>query len=328
MRVGTFAYCTEQGLGFLARDFIRNGIVDDLLKVRHSRRHNHSEWYAAADWFSPSAAKEFVKTVDLMLFFETPFDWSIIPYCREHGVTTVLMLMHECTPRTLPYVPDFFLCPSLLEKRLYPDRSAFLPVPVPNHFQWKLRGTVRTFVHNAGHGGLKNRNGTRDLLEAIPYVNSLQARFLIRHQGELRLTTRDRRVEIVNESVSEEELYAEGEAFVFPEKFNGLSLPLQEAFASGMLCIATDRYPINTWLPSAPLIQPVRYQDSRIGPAYNQYSEAVLSPRAIAEKINEWMHVDVSNFSRLGRDWANKNSWAVLGPKYQEVLEHAHSVRS
>ena len=37
--------------------------------------------------------------------------------------------------------------------------------------------------------------------------------------------------------------------FVFPEKFNGLSLPLQEARAAGMLVLATDRFPMNTWLP-------------------------------------------------------------------------------
>ncbi len=115
-------------------------------------------------------------------------------------------------------------------------------------------------------------------------------------------------------------LWTEGDVFVFPEKFNGLSLPLQEARAAGMLVVSTDRFPINTWLPKEPLIQVSDTRMTRLGGHLTEFDEAIVDPRDIAAKIDEWYGRDISEYSEQGRMWAARNSWEILKPKYMEIL--------
>ncbi len=126
---------------------------------------------------------------------------------------------------------------------------------------------------------------------------------------------------MVCSSVHRDELYSTGDVFIFPEKFNGLSLPLQEACAAGMLVMATDRFPMNTWLPNDPLI-PIRGERIiQISGRLRAFKEAMIDPKDIAATIDRWYGEDISSFSESGREWAMRNSWQVLGPKYKELLE-------
>jgi hypothetical protein len=373
-------FTTDQGLGVLAKSFHDHGVVTDVMTVAHGRRPEHPEWYPGAprltDLRAPSqrsAARAFCRSVDAMLFFETPFMWDLFPFCREHGVRTYLMPMHECMPTQLPERPDVMLCPSPLDLRLYvadylrpqaekgplpflpwdgsiPGTPAYLtPVPVDtDRIKWRRRETAEVFVHNAGHGGLKGRNGTHELVTALRYVKS-PVKLILRAQdrpcGEL--LTYSTILHIGKVTVDyrygtcpADELYSEGDVFLFPEKFNGLSLPLQEARAAGMLVMCGDRFPMNAWLPRRwsppppvgdndwadlepewePLIPVRSYRKGRVSPRCNEYDEAVFDPRDVAAKIDEWYGRDVSAYSNSGLEWARSMSWEVLGPKYKEVL--------
>lgn len=359
MRVGSLVYATDQGLGYLAKAFYDHGVVTDVFVVEHAHHINrHREWYPSA----PSCpikklgrerrdVEKFIDSVDVLLFFETPFDWGLIEYARMKGKRTFLMPMYECTPAKLPAEPDFFLCPSLLDLRYFPKRSCFIPVPIEvkatcrrcsglgfvpivddnsklcPHCQglgttdgWKLRTKAEVFVHNAGHGGLRNRNGTGELIDAMKYVKS-PIRLILRSQKRLQWAVEYKRVEVRIGTAAREELYEEGDVFVFPEKFNGLSLPLQEAYASGMLVLATDRYPNNQYLPHTPLIPSAGSTEQRIGPAYNVFNEAIVRPQDIAAKIDEWHGRSIESYSQLGRIWGEGYSWSALKPRYLEVLE-------
>ena len=89
-------------------------------------------------------------------------------------------------------------------------------------------------------------------------------------------------------------IWDEGDVFVFPEKFNGLSLPLQEAFASGMMVMATDRYPMNTWLCTDCLLPVDKYTTERIAV---EFQMAHLSPVDIAKTIDKFYNTDITKFS-------------------------------
>lgn len=339
MKVGTICYATDQGLGILAKSFFDNGIVTDALVVRHGRHTTHDEWYPGAEQLTNvkyheamTTAARFCRGMDVMLFFETPFVWEMMPYCKEKGVKTVLMPMHECLHEAVNRCPpDLWLCPSLLDLDVAKEHvqrlggiAAFLPVPV--QVPWRQRTKAEVFVHNAGHGGLRGRNGTAELLEAMPLVKS-PIKLILRSQdsrtlvGSLQQIEGDERIELRVNNYAYETLWQEGDAFVFPEKFNGLSLPLQEARAAGMLVMATDRYPMNTWLPHEPLLPICGGNRTRIGPPYHEFDEAIIDPRAIAAKIDEWYGRDITGESLAGRLWAEANSWEVLKPKYLNVLE-------
>lgn len=347
MRVGTLCFATESGLGILAKSFYDHGVVTDAMVVRHGRHITHDHWYPGSEQVSNINSDgeyrrivDFASNCDVMLFFETPFVWRLIDDCRRMRVKTALMVMHECLHQQVwQHKPDLFLCPSLLDLEVIDKSYAgcmqmFLPVPV--EYPWRQRERARVFVHNTGHGGLKGRNGTKELMEVIQYVQS-PIGLIVRSQELIdpRLTVNIRaretfgaserigpRVDLRNEQCDYATLFDEGDVFIFPECFNGLSLPLQEARAAGMLVMCGDRFPMNRWLPCEPLIPVQGYAKERIGPPYNEYDRAIFDPRTIAATIDAWFDKDISEYSCQGREWAAQNSWSVLKPRYIDALQN------
>lgn len=348
MRVGSIVFATDQGLGILAKSFYDAGVLTDVLVLRHGRRTEHDDWFPGCtrvgdvrrlrdymDWFL---------SLDALLCFETPFDWELFNLLRGK-VRTVLCPMHECMPAVLPSYPDVMVCPSLLDlqwaQRAF-DGSRHVDcrfIPVPVGVLCRRRERAEVFVHNAGNGGLRGRNGTKELIEAFNYVES-PIKFILRSQERLNVIPFDEVDSGGNDGVRwggtgrignvrliywggtapADTLWTEGDVFVFPEKFNGLSLPLQEARAAGMLVMSTDRFPMNTWLPREPLIPVSDTRRTRIAPHLAEYDEAVVDPRDIARKIDEWYGKDISGYSEQGRLWAMENSWEKLKPLYMNVL--------
>lgn len=329
MRVGTLAYDTSRGLGHLARDFHRHGIVTDVCVVVHGRVPSNEGWYPGAPRVplgklarEPHATtvRDFCRGLDALLFFETPFDWSLIPFCREICVRTYLITMYECTPRDHP-APHRYLCPSLLDLEYFPD-GVFSPLPV--EYPWRLRTRAEHFVHNGGYLGLRGREGTTLLIEAMRHVRS-PLRLTIRVQENVgaehqRMMAADPRIEYVAATVPYEDLYGIGDVAVVPQRFNGCSLPLQEARASGMLVMSTDRFPMNTWLPREPLIPVAEYRKAQIGGAYLTFDEAQIRPEDIAATMDRFYGTDITEYSQSARAWAEGMSWAALGPRWKEAL--------
>jgi hypothetical protein len=309
-KIGSIILATDQGLGYLAKDFFDHGIINKVLIHEHSSRTNHREWYPRQ---SIVHSREELLGCDALIFFEEVFDWKIIPEARQKGVKTILMPMYECTRSPLPYFPDLIITPSELDQKYYPQGTR---INVPVEVKWKRRTKARVFVHNAGNGGLGGRNGTAELLKAIPLVKS-PAKFIIRSQAG-GVVCDDPRVEVVNESVPKEKLWAEGDVFIYPEKFNGLSLPMQEAFAAGMVVMCGDRFPVNTWLPEEPMIPISGYKKERIA---TEFDSAIYTPEAIAQTIDKWYNSDIERFSLMGKIWAEQNSWAKLKDKYLKLCE-------
>ncbi len=308
-KVGAIVYATDQGLGYMARDFFNNGLIDKVFIYEHSSRETHGDWYPrSAVVSSPEVLLEECCT---LLFFETPFFWKIIPEARAKEVKTVLMPMYECTRYPLPYEPDVIINPSLLDKEYYPE-GEFIPVPVS--VPWRLREKAQVFVHNAGNGGLGGRNGTKELIDAMTHVKS-PIKLIIRSQVPIKGVT-DPRIEVRVGTF--DDIWSEGDVFIFPEKFNGLSLPLQEAFASGMMVMAGDRFPINTWLPKEPLIPVEEYEMTKIA---RDFKMAKYSPVDIALSIDAWYNQDISQYSLLGKKFGEENSWTQLKPRYLSILK-------
>lgn len=333
MRVGTICFAIKRGLGYLAKAFYDNGVVTDPIIMHHGRIKTQYDWYPNAinittRPFLNNEVKAKIREMDLMLFFETPFEWEIINYCRDVGVKTALMPMYECTHKGPPAKPDLFLCPSLLDMNYYPNNSVFIPIPVdPELSPWRLREKAEVFIHNGGYLGIQGREGTLNVITAMRYVKS-PLKLIVRSQeripnSHIRMCSRDSRIEYNQETIPLTELYATADVAVGAQIWNGCSLPLQEAYASGLLVMNTDRYPVNTWLPNDPLIPVERYDRGGVGGNFNEIDVARVSPRAIAAKMDEWYGKDISFYSFLGKEWAAENSWEKLKPYYVEALTNA-----
>lgn len=336
MRVGTLCYATDQGLGVLAKSFYENGIITDALVLQHSSRNTHWEWYPKSvgnnsnyrthvDRIDVGKAKSLIREVDIMLFFETPFVWDLISYCKRINRPCVIMPMYECMPSELPDIPTAFFCPSHLDYEYYSKYPNASYIPVPVDVPWELRTTATRFVHNAGHGGLRGRNGTKELLEAMNLVKS-DVKLTIRTQSPVAIPREckhliNNKLEFEYGTVPHADLYTGYDVFVFPEKFNGLSLPLQEAHASGLAVMCCKRYPMNMWLPKDPMIPVHHYNLSQVSGRCNLFKEAVVRPEDIAATMDAWYGKRIESLSLDGKQYAQANSWEVLKPQYIKSLE-------
>lgn len=308
MSVSSVVFATEQGIGRLARDFYDHGFIHNVLVAHHSSRKNHYDWYPNR----ASSYEELFAYASVFFCIETPILIDALHYAKRRGVRTILMPMYECTQDSIADKFDVILNPSLLDQITFP-RGTHIQVPVS--VTWRLRRKAKIFVHNAGHGGIGGRNGTKELLEAMQYVKS-PLTLIIRTQ-ETGITSDDPRVKIITGTVPFDDLWRIGDVFVFPEKFNGLSLPLQEAFAAGMAVMTSDRFPNNMWLPREPLIPTAGYTHETVA---RRIDVAIINPKDIAKKMDEFYGTDIERLSLLGRKYNRSHSWNRLKKTYATVL--------
>ena len=296
---GSIVLATNQGLGILAKQFYDNGIIDIVLVHPHTSRQNHLEWFPNR----VSLVEDLLDKCDTLIFFEDPFYWKLIPQARARGIKTIFIPMYECTRFPFPYEPDEIWCPSDLDYKFYTEKGKNCKqIQIPVDIEWKLREKAKVFVHNAGNGGLGGRNGTKELLRAMEYVKS-PIKLIVRSQVPIEQID-DPRIEYRIGTF--DDIWSEGDVFVFPEKFNGLSLPLQEAFASGMLIMCGSRFPMTEWLPNEPMIPIEGYHKERITV---EFDCADYNPRDIANTIDNWYNKDIKKYSLLGKEYGEKNSW-------------------
>jgi hypothetical protein len=312
-KVGSIVLATDQGLGYLAKDFFDHGLIQKVFIRPHTSRANHFDWYP--DTAKVDSPEALLNDCETLLFFEEVWHWPIIVKARERGIKTVLMPMYECTRSPLPYEPDLIICPSSLDFQYFKEKGSVTQLNVPVEVEWRERTRAMTFVHNAGNGGLGGRNGTKQVLEAMKYIKK-PIRLILRSQVPIAGIT-DPRIDYREGQFPSIDLWKKGDVFLFPEKFNGLSLPLQEALAAGMLVMAGNRFPMNEWLPKEPLIPVQRYSKERISV---EFDCAHFSPRTIAATVEEWYNKDITEFSHRGRVWAEQNSWTKLKEKYETAL--------
>ena len=336
MRVGCVGYATAQGLGHLAKSFYDAGVITDMMVYRHPHgTPSHMEWYPEGTMEITSRTiagpdvERFLDDIDVMLFFETPFDWSFPNRCHERGVKTVIIPMYEWFLEHPRHKFDLFINPSLLDQQYFPD-GIHIPIPVEPHIKWTRRTKARRFLHNAGNIGSRNHKGTLELIRALAYV-----------QSDIDLTIRCQKPEGIYKLLKEADLpktavvptIIAGEVprhqlfdpvydvYVAPEKYNGLSLPLQEAFASGMMVMTTNRFPTNQWLPEEPLIPVASRRITQVMSGHLKIEESVVDPVAIAACIDQWADQDIEKFSLEGENYRTANSWEMLKHRYIEALE-------
>lgn len=348
MRVGTIQYSTDQGISHLAKDFYDAGVITDVMTFRHGSRPGNPQWYPPETVelvgrpFNGPVVEEFIKSVDVMLFFETPHDWEVIKLIRRLGRRSAIVPMYECTAeRYTPsvkgylkeYQPDKWVCPSLLDCEYFPN-SPFVPIPLPTTLPpWTLRTNAERFLHNGGNLGLRGHKGTREIMLAMKYVKApIQLTIRAQDDAGLHALVReipsiktDSRVTFEYGSRPRETLFDGHDVFIMAEKYNGLSLPLAEARGVGMVVMTSDRFPMNTWLNREFLIPVSGYTRQRVGGPFNWYDEATVQPESIAAMIDQTYALGkldglIEQESLKTREWRRTMSWDVLKDQWLEVL--------
>lgn len=319
--VGSIVRPHNSGLGILALEFVEQGLIDKCLLFSNGvykcfpERFPNSKMCKSHLSIQQDEIDWLLKDLKTLLILETPYEWDIIKQAKKKGIKVVFIPMHECLPKP-PQLPDVWVAVSDIDFELPYLPKIRLNIPVnTDKIKWKQRSRAKVFVHNAGHGGLQGRNGTKELIEAMKYVKS-PIKLIIRSQAD-NIKVDDKRIEFIYGNYENyQDLYGEGDVLVFPEKFNGLSLPLQEAFASGMAIITTDK-PCFSWLPKD-LLLPVSWERIMVA---REVDSAVHDQIGIAKKIDFIYNKDISTYSKDGKKWAEINSWKKLRRTYEELLK-------
>jgi hypothetical protein len=334
------------GLGALSRSFHDYlGFFRTVSLSRHAGE-RHPRWYSNNRVASGGLTVELLGWLcdgaDVLLSFETWYGESAPHIAHSMGIRTALMPMYECCPTRgagLEHT-DLAICPSLVDLQeienhtpgLAGARRVFLPVPFDaRRIEFRRRERAEVFLHSMGHGGIAGRNGTRQVIEAWRNVRS-GARLLIRHQAPLPIALPpDDRIRAVERGRSPNErddywdLWREGDVFLHPHRWDGLSLPIQEALCAGMPVMTTRYWPFCDvrsagWLPpssqrmAVPVTATTRQRICREITAYE------TTPQEIAAAVDAWYGADLRQASEESRAYAERHSWERLLPAYRRMF--------
>lgn len=331
-RCGIVAKCDNSGLGVLAFDFFRNFMVEKVLTVTgaYQSYYDRYEGYGGTTQIicersSPSLEEidKFLEGLDVIVAFETPYNWNLFSKAKEKGIKTVLIPMYEWTPvkDRMPVEPDLYICPSELDLKEIDGNKTLIHTPINlKLIPYKERDQAKVFVFNNGHGGFNGRNSLAEFLQALAFVKS-DIKVIIRSQIPFE-SINDSRIEVREGDLSYEDLWSEGDVCVHLHKFDGLSLPLNEAMAAGMPILGVDNFPQNLFLAPELLVKPdaiARVQLARV------IDSAVLSPLKIAEKIDEIANMSPEKIKEISgrmRKVAEGWSWDIQKLKFIETIEN------
>ena len=347
LRIGLIARADVTGLGIQTRDFYRHMQPDHvmIIDLQHlSGRPMNPSWYPNADSvvkYVPYPETPVLKTpdpdtkvaidrmlqqVDLVFTCETVYDYYLIHAAQKKGVKVVLQYNFELLDHVhnmgLPQ-PDLFMAPSMWRYEDVPfGQKVFVPVPVDREIfapqKWDSP-VINQWIHPGGNPVMEDRNGTRVCLEAWNYTKS---------DARLKITTPDRSINAPNRKVQvsrglakePQDNYVGAEGFVFPRKFGGLCLPLNEAMSMGLPCLMSGIRPQSDFLPGEALVSAP--QDRIV---YTKTDIAVHEPDALEiAAVVDRLHQDPELVAELRERTAavgEKISWPKMIPYYDDAFQ-------
>lgn len=330
MRVGAICRMDQTGLGIQSKEFFDH-IPCKALVINSANFKGgitqYPHWYPNQTFVTPEKGlkinheiiREFIKDIDVLITFETAYDYSIFDICRRNKVRTILQLNFEFLeyPSALP-PPDLFAAPSLWRFTEIPEPKMFLPVPVDiNKFTFERK--PMTFIHVAGKPAAHDRNGTIPFLNCLRYVKNAINVVLYSPQP-IAIPRIPSYINFIKDNNHKEDYYEnfKGGVLVMPRKYGGLSLSVNEAIAAEMPVIMTDISPNNTWLPHEWLVfsQPAGSFQCKQNIEINE-----VDLHRLAEKIDQFCDDKFYNVAvEKAMNLKSQISWQALLPTYHEAL--------
>ena len=266
--------------------------------------------------FIPDAVlREWMRGLDVVVAFETPYNPNAFNIARELGVKSVLVVNWEYF--TPSHNPDLFVVPTAWHLSDMPANTRLIETGTAVEF--RKRDKCETFLVNAGNcQAFQDRNGFAVFLRALPMVRD-DARFVVKVQDSGIPRVTDPRVEwLAGDWENFAEVYELGDVFVMCRHYGGLSLPMQEAMAAGLPVVGAARDPENAW----PLIRrvPVTHRT----PCTTRTAFDIEEHRAedLAAAMNALVGQNIAAESLATRAYADAHwSWARIEREWREVFE-------
>lgn len=328
MNLGLIARRDNTGLGYQTLAYYKHfqpvkTMVIDLSRLNGNPQ--NLDWYPnemVVDCFpNRLEMKQFLKGLDVVLMAETPMNYELYSLAREMGVKTANVenwefFDHIAKPE-LP-LPDLIIMPStwrLQEAQIFAEnhniKCVYLHHPVDRQeIPFRQRTTHKVF-HIAGKPAAHDRNGTWDALLAYPELRVITQDERFATQIRSRFSHSD-----VFTKVSYKRLYDMGDILVFPRRYGGNCLPLNEALSAGIPVIMPDISPNNYLLPKEWLV-PAKVRDRFIPRTKVEIYE--VNPYELREKIIQ-VQDNIAEESLKADKIADSISWDNLKDKWVKVL--------
>lgn len=329
MRVGLIARSEDRGLGTLSRAFYEHMQPDKTLVVvpRGVARHgltSHTDWYpdATVAYFDGQLDRRtcisWLDGLDIVISYETFYDWRLCAWARELEVATVCELMPEWwRPHWAPN-PTAWWTPTSWRAEQLPPNTRHVPIPItPGPRIARTHGPFR-WLHVAGAQTEADRNGTRAVEQAARLLRADQE-IVVRTQSPLDLHAPNLTVEHAS-LPSRWALYDDVDALLLPRRYAGLSLPVLEALAVGLPVVITDTSPQNAdW--------PVQTVPAVEGPPVHLFGRQIptvdADPHALATLMDRWATdpAEAAQWATRARSYAETNTWEARAPAIRDELE-------
>lgn len=342
VKIGLVARGEDRGLGILTWEFYRHIEPDRTLlvdmgplargfDVHHDRYPDALTVTFDGHRFDDEAlVRSWLDELDVLYSAETFYDWRIVQWAREQGVATVLHVMpeffrHYSEPTLIR--PDVFWTPTSWRLEMLDPNTVVVPVPVAlDRFAVRQRREGRVFLHVAGHRAAGDRAGTTSLLRALRYVSEPMHVVMITQDENLPITSTKRFVTLerrVRSTCDYWQLYDDGDVFVSPRRYGGLSLPHNEAAGAGLALVLADVPPNReTWPGSYVQAERGDSFDTQGGPV----SIYATDPQRLAAALDELAASPtlVQDLSASSICWAQTHSWEALRGLY--LTEFAEAI--
>lgn len=335
LRLGVIVRADDRGLAHLTQEFARHTkpqrvLVVDMHDPRFPFRPDGGYFpgaeqsivdYVEGGGLSPAhVVEDFLTGLTHVYTAETPYDPMLFERARSLGVASICHVMPEFDkftgqPPTLR--PSAMWLPTCWRADQIPG-STVVPIPAPVAPRPRQRTEANTFVHIIGSRARPDRGGWLAVSEAIRQ-GSGNGRWIIYVQdGAGALPSSLRRmsnVELRAGSVPDRwSLYDDADVLVAPRRFGGLSLPVLEAAASGVVVLTLDNDPMGEYAAVQVLHKPAGSFESPGGDVTLSEADPVDLANAIADLRAGAIDMPTAS------DWTYRRAWANRWPEKAEGM--------
>lgn len=337
MKLGEICRAENIGLGVQTFEFYRHMnpgkvMVVDLTKMNGNKL--YPERFPTAHYTKllprRHEIQNFVQGLTHIFTCETPYDYFLFEYASRRGIKTILQFNYEFfewfqQPKVQR--PTVFASPSYwhLEEMQRNYGAVYLPVPVNRDvLPFERKKQFKNFLHLAGIRVDHDRNGTESVLKVFSEMKRTDVKLTVKCQNKAWVEQwRKEYPGIIIEANNCDNYYDNYKGFdclVFPRKYGGLCLPMQEALSTGMPVIMTDLSPNDRVLPKEWLVPCRKEGDFQARTKIDVYG---ADPTALFVKVNEFADM---NEQQAGQESdkadkiASELDWKVWKSRYLEFM--------
>lgn len=345
MKVAFIGYATNQGITVIAHSIAKNIESNEFLIVKHPLGWKNEKCWIKLNYWQCKIThptreyfEKYFESVKPDIFFivETPFSFDGISVAKQKNIKTVFYPMVERFPREHPYwnqvanSVDLIACPTKQSfdyfNNYYPNKVVHLQYPIDTEFfKFKQRKKCRVFLHNAGHGGVCLRKGTKEVVQAFTEIKNndnikliINSQKSINHYGNIvPLIKNNKNIEFrVINTTDLNSLYADGDVAVQPSKFEGIGLTIPESMACGLPTITTNMPPMNEFVKNNNYLVDVENCSQSVSPN-KEISVCNIDINHLSSLMEQLIDCDISSESKQVRQIIKeKFSWNVWHNKY------------